>query len=65
VDRLEEAEGGHFLLRLNGRYAHAEGYLRALAEERDLVVLHLERVHLNRGRAELTPCVVALFQQPG
>jgi predicted TPR repeat methyltransferase len=65
VDRLEGAEGGNFLLRLNGRYAHAEGYVSALAQERGLEVLHLERIDLKRGRGEMTPCVVTLFQQPG
>jgi predicted TPR repeat methyltransferase len=65
TELLDEAtERGDFALRDTGRYAHADSYLRRLATERGLEVLHLEAIDLRRERGRMLRGTLALLQRP-
>jgi predicted TPR repeat methyltransferase len=61
---VERADGDGYELHLDGRYAHAERYLRAAAEAAGLAVLSLEEEVLRRERGLPVRALIGAFGRP-
>jgi predicted TPR repeat methyltransferase len=60
---VQAHEGEGFALGADARYAHSEGYLRALAAGSGLTTVLLERVSTRRDRGEDVPGFVVVMER--